>query len=121
MSFQGFGGRSLCLSRQDPLEPPYEIAVVVKLDDESGAAGLVFHSDGQDRHYGFYPTAGKLRLTIIDPAAHYGDREVDLAMTELFGRFDAGFYSALTSEDGRTGLTAGLTWTFDNFLHPPEQ
>ena len=31
---------------------------------------------------------------LIDPAVYYGDREVDLAMTELFGRFDARFYAA---------------------------
>lgn len=30
---------------------------------------------------------------ILDPAAYYGDREVDLAMTELFGGFPAPFYS----------------------------
>ena len=35
----------------------------VKLQDESGAAGLIFASDGADTHYGFYPTAGQLRLT----------------------------------------------------------
>ena len=31
---------------------------------------------------------------IFDPAVYYGDREADLAMTELFGGFDASFYSA---------------------------
>lgn len=31
---------------------------------------------------------------IYDPAPYYGDREADLAMTELFGGFDAGFYAA---------------------------
>jgi fructosamine-3-kinase len=30
--------------------------------------------------------------TILDPATYYGDREVDLAMTELFGGFPAAFY-----------------------------
>ncbi|MGK7934708.1 MAG: fructosamine kinase family protein, partial [Xenococcaceae cyanobacterium] len=30
--------------------------------------------------------------TIFDPATYYGDREVDLAMTELFGSFPASFY-----------------------------
>lgn len=59
----GFGGRSLCLSQADPPELPYEVAVSVKLDNEAGAAGLVFHADGKDVHYGFYPTGGKLRLT----------------------------------------------------------
>jgi fructosamine-3-kinase len=29
---------------------------------------------------------------IFDPAAYYGDREVDLAMTELFGAFSSAFY-----------------------------
>ncbi len=31
---------------------------------------------------------------IFDPAMHYGDREADLAMTELFGGFPGSFYSA---------------------------
>ena len=59
----GFGGRSLCLSKRETPELPFEVGVAVKLNDESGAAGLVFHSDGRDRHYGFYPTSGKLRIT----------------------------------------------------------
>jgi len=32
--------------------------------------------------------------TLVDPATYRGHREVDLAMTELFGGFDAGFYAA---------------------------
>ncbi|OGT22094.1 MAG: hypothetical protein A2V90_04140 [Gammaproteobacteria bacterium RBG_16_57_12] len=31
---------------------------------------------------------------IFDPAVYYGDRETDLAMTELFGGFPADFYAA---------------------------
>lgn len=31
---------------------------------------------------------------IFDPAAYYGDREADLAMTELFGGYPSEFYSA---------------------------
>jgi regulator of sirC expression with transglutaminase-like and TPR domain len=62
----GFGGRSLCLAKQETPEAPYELAAVVKLDDEAGAAGLVFGSDGADRHFGFYPSAGKLRLSRFD-------------------------------------------------------
>lgn len=31
---------------------------------------------------------------IFDPAPYYGDREADLAMTELFGGFDPQFYAA---------------------------
>jgi regulator of sirC expression with transglutaminase-like and TPR domain len=64
----GFGGRSLCLSKRMPPELPFEIQVTVKLDNEAGAAGLAFHSDGGDKHYGFYPTAGGLRLTRFDGA-----------------------------------------------------
>lgn len=59
----GFGGRSLLLFQTDPPKPPFEVTVTVKLDDEAGAAGLVFHADGGNVHYGFYPSAGELRLT----------------------------------------------------------
>jgi fructosamine-3-kinase len=31
---------------------------------------------------------------VFDPAVYYGDREADLAMTELFGGFDSRFYQA---------------------------
>jgi len=34
------------------------------------------------------------RPVIFDPAVYYGDREADLAMTELFGGFPAKFYAA---------------------------
>jgi len=63
-----FAGRSLCLSRKKKLTLPYEIEATVKLDDETGAAGLAFASDGGDRHYGFYPSSGKLRLTRFEGA-----------------------------------------------------
>ena len=63
---QGFGGRALCLSRRALPPLPCEVAVTVRLGDESGAAGLVFHSDGDDKHYGFYPSGGQLRLTRFD-------------------------------------------------------
>jgi serine protease Do len=59
----GFGGRSLCVSSREVPAEPYEVAVSVKMEDESGAAGLIFASDGADKHYGFYPSAGQLRLT----------------------------------------------------------
>lgn len=62
----GFGGRAICVWQKKPPKRPYEIAVSVKLDDEKGAAGLIFESDGGDLHYGFYPTGGSLRLTRFD-------------------------------------------------------
>ncbi len=60
---QGFGGRSLCLFQSPVPAEPLELAVTVQLGDESGAAGLAFCCDGNDRHYGFYPSGGRLRLT----------------------------------------------------------
>ncbi len=63
---EGFGGRALCLWQKNIPALPYEISVTVKLDEESGAAGLVFASDSGNRHYGFYPTAGQIRLTRFD-------------------------------------------------------
>ncbi|MBK8091261.1 MAG: trypsin-like peptidase domain-containing protein [Verrucomicrobiaceae bacterium] len=63
---EGFGGRALCISTQKVPEGTFETAVNVQLDDEGGAAGLLFCSDGADRHYGFYPSDGKLRLTRFD-------------------------------------------------------
>ncbi len=63
---KGFGGRSLCLSQKKTPEIPFELAVTVRLDDEAGAAGLAFGSDGENAHYGFYPSAGHLKLTRFD-------------------------------------------------------
>jgi regulator of sirC expression with transglutaminase-like and TPR domain/S1-C subfamily serine protease len=62
----GFGGRSLCLSQKQVPDLPYEVGVSVRLDNEAGAAGLIFHADGGDRHYGFYPSGGQLRLTCFN-------------------------------------------------------
>lgn len=60
---EGFGGRSLCLTTRPTPDVPFEIEVDVLLDDESGAAGLIFCSDGGDQHYGFYPSQTALRFT----------------------------------------------------------
>lgn len=35
--------------------------------------------------------------TVFDPAVHFGDREADLAMSELFGGFPSAFYAAYRS------------------------
>jgi fructosamine-3-kinase len=35
---------------------------------------------------------GSCQPIVFDPATYYGDREVDLAMTELFGGFSSEFY-----------------------------
>lgn len=59
----GFGGRTLCLSKSELPGETYEVAVNVKLGEESGAAGLVFAAQDDDHYYGFYPSNGKLRFT----------------------------------------------------------
>lgn len=51
----------------------------------------LLHGDLWSGNYGV-DTAG--RPVIFDPAAYYGDREADLAMTELFGGFSPRFYAA---------------------------
>ena len=65
-SGDGFGGRALCLWNDKPEEARFEASVSVRLADEAGAAGLAFCADGGARHYGFYPTGGRLRLTRFD-------------------------------------------------------
>lgn len=62
----GLGSRSLCVSQEALPELPYEVAVEVKLDDESGAAGLIFYSDENTKHYGFYPSNKSLRISRFD-------------------------------------------------------
>ncbi|MES2366117.1 MAG: fructosamine kinase family protein [Pseudomonadota bacterium] len=51
----------------------------------------LLHGDLWSGNYG-YTQAGE--PVIFDPAAYYGDREADIAMTELFGGFPADFYAA---------------------------
>ncbi len=51
----------------------------------------LLHGDLWSGNYA-YDIAG--RPVIFDPAVYYGDRETDLAMTELFGGFPADFYRA---------------------------
>jgi len=43
---------------------------------------------------GNYMVDGAGEPVLIDPATYYGRREADLAMTQLFGGFDARFYAA---------------------------
>jgi fructosamine-3-kinase len=51
----------------------------------------LLHGDLWSGNYAFDDTG---RPVIFDPAVYFGDREADLAMTELFGGFPAGFYAA---------------------------
>lgn len=51
----------------------------------------MLHGDLWSGNYAF---DGQGQPFIFDPALYYGDREADLAMTELFGGFPARFYDA---------------------------
>jgi regulator of sirC expression with transglutaminase-like and TPR domain len=117
----GFGGRSLCLSKTAPPKVPFEVAVTVKLDDESGAAGLVFHADGKDSHYGFYPSGGALRFVrfegpdvytwhvlkeIRSPAYHAGEWNTFKVRVEK-DRILLTCNGKLVHESNDTGLTGG--------------
>jgi len=80
----GFGGRSLCLSARDVPALPYEVAVQVRFTPENGAAGLVFHCDGQNRHYGFYPSNGSLRLARFDGPDVYSWNVLDQVSSDAY-------------------------------------
>ena len=58
--------------------------------DYSPEASLL-HGDLWSGNVAFDPSGEPV---IFDPAVYYGDRETDLAMTELFGGFSATFYAA---------------------------
>lgn len=54
-------------------------------------APSLLHGDLWGGNYGFLENGMPV---LFDPATYYGDREADLAMTELFGGFDQDFYAA---------------------------
>jgi protein-ribulosamine 3-kinase len=54
-------------------------------------APSLLHGDLWGGNYGF---SAEGEPVIFDPAVYFGDREADIAMTELFGGFPAAFYSA---------------------------
>jgi fructosamine-3-kinase len=51
----------------------------------------LLHGDLWSGNYGYLTNGDPV---IFDPAVYYGDRETDIAMTELFGGFPAEFYVA---------------------------
>lgn len=51
----------------------------------------LLHGDLWSGNYGYLQNG---QPVIFDPAVYYGDREADIAMTELFGGFPAEFYAA---------------------------
>lgn len=80
---RGIGGRLVekgerLLARLDDFFPGYQ------------PVASLLHGDLWGGNYGY--TQGE--PVLFDPAVYYGDREADLAMTELFGGFPADFYAA---------------------------
>lgn len=57
---------------------------------DSAPAASVLHGDLWSGNYGI---SGNGEPVIFDPAVYFGDREADLAMTELFGGFSSDFYA----------------------------
>ena len=106
-SGQGFGGRSLALSRKPVPELPYEIQVSVKLDDESGAAGLVFGSDGKHQHYGFYPSAGELRFSRFDGPSVYSWQVIHQIPSSAYRKEEWNTLKLHIDAEGVTGYVNG--------------
>jgi len=80
------GAGSRLLSQGEQLLADFHVL----FDDYSPEASLL-HGDLWSGNYA-YTTSGE--PAIFDPAVYYGDREADLAMTELFGGFGRDFYAA---------------------------
>jgi protein-ribulosamine 3-kinase len=79
----GYGG---------PLQRAAE-ALLARLPDLLGhsPAASLLHGDLWGGNLAF---ARDGEAVVFDPALYFGDREADLAMTELFGGFDSDFYAA---------------------------
>jgi len=58
-------------------------------------AASLLHGDLWSGNYSFDDSGAPV---IFDPAVYFGDREADLAMTELFGGFSAEFYAAYNEQ-----------------------
>ena len=80
------GAGSRLLSQGEQLLADFHVL----FDNYSPEASLL-HGDLWSGNYA-YTTSGE--PAIFDPAVYYGDREADLAMTELFGGFGRDFYAA---------------------------
>jgi fructosamine-3-kinase len=72
------------------------IASIVHGDLWGGNKG--FCKDNKDDDDDDDNNNNKVLPVIFDPAAYYGDREVDVAMTYLFGGFNDDFYEGYNSE-----------------------
>lgn len=89
---QGYGGRLQRKGEQ-------LMAALGALFADHHPAPSLLHGDLWS---GNYDVTRSGEPVIFDPAVYYGDREADIAMTELFGGFAPGFYAAY-----------GETWPLD--------
>lgn len=89
-----------------------ESRLVAFLNSHCGHASLV-HGDLWS---GNYLCGDDGRVWLIDPAVYCGDREVDLAMSEMFGGFHPGFYQAYDDEYPRSEHYA-IKRPIYNFYH----
>jgi fructosamine-3-kinase len=71
------------------------LAALPQLLDGYHPQPSLVHGDLWGGNAGFTVTGEPV---IFDPAVYYGDREVDVAMTELFGGFPAAFYQGYQQE-----------------------
>ena len=71
-----------------PLQERLLVAIAGLLRDHQPQPSLV-HGDLWGGNAAFTASGEPV---IFDPATYFGDREVDIAMTELFGGFPAAFY-----------------------------
>lgn len=62
-----------------------------KFFSDASPLSALLHGDLWSGNYAY---DGNGNPVLFDPAVFYGDREADIAMTELFGGFPADFYSA---------------------------
>jgi len=83
---QAAGYRNRLVDRGDRL-----LASLDQLMQDHEPAASLLHGDLWAGNKA-YTSAGQ--PVIFDPASYYGDRETDIAMTELFGGFDPEFYAA---------------------------
>lgn len=89
-------GRQLALAARNGYGGRLQIAgerLMGRLDALIGhrPAPSLLHGDLWGGNIGSLPDGAPV---IFDPAVYYGDRETDIAMTELFGGFGRGFYAA---------------------------
>jgi fructosamine-3-kinase len=78
-----------CRLRPQALKAGIELPPIHLLDDHHPRPSLL-HGDLWSGNAGFTEEGP----VVFDPAVYYGDREADLAMTELFGGFPQEFYEA---------------------------